>query len=74
LVLIPGTDNATIEGCIVFEELTAACALGYNTIVDIVSAIAFGTMQLKTVVLPGQGIVVTPIIREAVGALSIPRE
>jgi len=44
LVLIPCTDKATIEGCIVFEKRTTGSAIGYNTIVNIVGAIAFGTV------------------------------
>ena len=66
-------DEVTVEYYFVSEKLFVATrsVTGDSAIVDIIRAITFGTMQLHTVFLPGEGIANTTIISKAVGTLAV---
>jgi hypothetical protein len=73
LSLIPGMDEVTVEYYFVSEKLFVATrsVTGDSAIVDIIRAITFGTMQLHTVFLPGEGIANTIIISQTIGTLAV---
>ena len=73
LSLIPGMDEVAVEHYFVSEELfvVSRSVTGDSAIVDIIRAITFGTMQLHTVFLPGEGITNSTVISQTVGALAV---
>ena len=66
-------DEVAVEYYFVFEQLfvVTRSVTGDSTIVDVIRAVAFGTMQLQTVFLPGEGIAHAVVISQTVGALAV---
>ena len=70
-MLVPGTDELTVEGSLVAVKLTASVTADNGAVVDIVGTVTLAAMELGAVFLPGQGITGTAILLKAVGTLAL---
>ena len=68
---VPGTEDTAVVGSHVHQELTAWGAIGHHTVVHVVTATAFLTMELLAVVLPGQWVTGAVVVGEAVRTLTV---
>lgn len=70
-MLVPGTDELTVEGSLVAVKLTASVTADNGAVVDIVGTVALVAMEQGAVFLPGQGITGAAILLKTVGALAL---
>ena len=70
-LLVPSTDELTVEGSLIAVKLTASVTADNGAVVDIVSTVALAAMKLGAVFLPRQGITGTAILLKAVGTLAL---
>ena len=70
-MLVPGTDELTVEGSLVAVKLTASVTADNGAVVDIISTVTLAAMELGAVFLPGQGITGAAILLKTVGALAL---
>ena len=70
-LLVPSTDELTVEGSLIAVKLTASVTADDGAVVDIVSTVTLAAMELGAVFLPRQGITGAAILLKAVGALAL---
>ena len=70
-LLVPSTDELTVEGSLIAVKLTASVTADDGAVVDIVSTVTLAAMELGAVFLPRQGITGTAILLKAVGTLTL---
>ena len=69
-LLVPSTDELTVEGSLIAVKLTASVTADDSAVVDIVSTVTLAAMELGAVFLPRQGITGAAILLQTVGALA----